>query len=163
LEHVMNERIPFKSMAQIVHEDFLIGREVIVVAGTHGKTTTTSMLAWIFESAGLKPSFLIGGIAENFGSSYALRPTKPFINERDGSEEVADWSISHIRYEPEKTSWNVRRMGLPLAEFEFAMAGEYNVLNATAAAAMALNCNVALDAVVEGVRTFKSVKRRLEV
>ena len=83
LEYVLNERIPFKSMAQVVHEEFLQGREVIAIAGTHGKTTTTSMLAWIFESAGHRPSFLIGGIAENFSSSYALRPTQHFIIEAD--------------------------------------------------------------------------------
>src|SRR4051794_35489531 len=83
LEFALNERIPLKSLPQILHEDFLIGRESLVVSGTHGKTTTTSMLAWIFESAGLKPSFLVGGIAENFGSSFALRPTKHFIIEGD--------------------------------------------------------------------------------
>src|SRR5713226_3859590 len=72
LEHILDQRIPFCSLPQILHEEFLRGKEVLVVAGTHGKTTTTSMLAWIFHSAGLQPSFLIGGIAENFGSSFAL-------------------------------------------------------------------------------------------
>ena len=62
LERVLNEKIPFCSMPQLLHDEFLCGKEVLVVAGTHGKTTTTSMLAWIFESAGRKPSFLIGGI-----------------------------------------------------------------------------------------------------
>ena len=70
LEHILDHRIPFCSLPQILHEEFLRGREVLVVAGTHGKTTTTSMLAWIFHSAGVQPSFLIGGIAENFGSSF---------------------------------------------------------------------------------------------
>src|SRR5436305_10629609 len=68
LEYLLDERIPFQSLPQILHDEFLVGKEVLVVAGTHGKTTTTSMLAWIFETAGLSPSFLIGGIAENFGS-----------------------------------------------------------------------------------------------
>src|SRR5262249_35101322 len=67
LEHVLDERIPFCSMPQLLHDEFLKNKEIIVVAGTHGKTTTTSMLSWIFEFAGLEPSFLIGGIAENFG------------------------------------------------------------------------------------------------
>src|ERR1700760_2084547 len=49
VEHVLDQRIPFRSMAQTVYEEFLIGRESLVVAGTHGKTTTTSMLAWIYE------------------------------------------------------------------------------------------------------------------
>ena len=67
LEYVLDHKIPFTSMAALLHHEFLQGREVIAVAGTHGKTTTTSMLSWIFHFAGLNPSFLIGGIAENFG------------------------------------------------------------------------------------------------
>src|SRR2546430_13879399 len=83
LEYVLDEGIPFGSMPQILHGEFLQGREVIVVAGTHGKTTTTSMLAWIFQSAGLQPLFLIGGIAENFGSSFQVSEGKYFIIEGD--------------------------------------------------------------------------------
>jgi len=70
-------------LPQILHDEFLRGKEVLVVAGTHGKTTTTSMLAWIFHTAGLHPSFLIGGIAENFGSSFQLGQGKHFILEGD--------------------------------------------------------------------------------
>ena len=51
LEHVLDTRIPFTSMAAVLHDEFLAGRESLVVAGTHGKTTTTSMLAWIYEVA----------------------------------------------------------------------------------------------------------------
>src|ERR1700739_1906801 len=83
LEYVLDERIPFCSLPQILHDEFLRGKEVLVVAGTHGKTTTTSMLSWIFHSAGLQPSFLIGGIAENFGSSFALGQGQHFILEGD--------------------------------------------------------------------------------
>src|ERR1700741_344864 len=83
LERVLDERIPFCSLPQILHDEFLRGKEVIVVAGTHGKTTTTSMLSLIFHFAGVKPSFLIGGIAENFGSSFALGEGKHFILEGD--------------------------------------------------------------------------------
>jgi hypothetical protein len=83
LEHILDQRIPFCSLPQILHEEFLRGKEVLVVAGTHGKTTTTSMLAWIFHSAGVQPSFLIGGIAENFGSSFQLGEGKHFILEGD--------------------------------------------------------------------------------
>src|SRR5246127_2021628 len=83
LEHVLDQRIPFSSLPQLLHDEFLRGKEVLVVAGTHGKTTTTSMLAWIFHSAGLEPSFLIGGIAENFGSSFHLGQGKHFILEGD--------------------------------------------------------------------------------
>jgi UDP-N-acetylmuramate: L-alanyl-gamma-D-glutamyl-meso-diaminopimelate ligase len=88
LEYVLDQRIPFSSLAATVHEQFLFGRESVVVAGTHGKTTTTSMLAWIYETAARKdsrfaPSFLIGGVAENFGTSFQLRESKPFILEGD--------------------------------------------------------------------------------
>jgi UDP-N-acetylmuramate: L-alanyl-gamma-D-glutamyl-meso-diaminopimelate ligase len=93
LEHVLDTRIPFCSMAAILHDEFLVGRESLVVAGTHGKTTTTSMLAWIYEVASrarpeFAPSFLIGGVAENFGTSFMVRPaaagtTQPFLLEGD--------------------------------------------------------------------------------
>ncbi len=88
IEYVLNERIPFASLAACVHEHFLEGRESLVVSGTHGKTTTTSMLAWIYEVASqkrpeLEPSFLIGGVAENFHTSFQLRPTRPFVIEGD--------------------------------------------------------------------------------
>jgi UDP-N-acetylmuramate: L-alanyl-gamma-D-glutamyl-meso-diaminopimelate ligase len=88
LEYVLDQRIPFCSMAQTVYEEFLTGRESLVVAGTHGKTTTTSMLAWIYETAARMrgedgPSFLIGGVAENFGTSFQVARGKSFILEGD--------------------------------------------------------------------------------
>ncbi|HEY2858389.1 MAG TPA: UDP-N-acetylmuramate:L-alanyl-gamma-D-glutamyl-meso-diaminopimelate ligase [Terracidiphilus sp.] len=88
VERVLDQRIPFASMAALVHDEFLKGRESLVIAGTHGKTTTTSMLAWICqvaarENSALEPSFLIGGVAENFGTSFQLRPTRTFIIEGD--------------------------------------------------------------------------------
>jgi UDP-N-acetylmuramate: L-alanyl-gamma-D-glutamyl-meso-diaminopimelate ligase len=93
LEHVLDTRIPFTSMAAVLHDEFIEGRESLIVAGTHGKTTTTSMLAWIYEVASrmqpeFAPSFLIGGVAENFGTSFMVRPAvdgvrQPFILEGD--------------------------------------------------------------------------------
>ena len=88
VEHVLDGRVPFTSMAALVREEFLKGRESLVVAGTHGKTTTTSMLAWIYQvashdDASIEPSFLIGGVAENFGTSFQLRSTRTFIIEGD--------------------------------------------------------------------------------
>ena len=93
LEFVLDARIPFTSMAAVLHDEFLTGRESLVVAGTHGKTTTTSMLAWIYEVASqtrseFAPSFLIGGVAENFGTSFMVRPLvdgvlQPFLLEGD--------------------------------------------------------------------------------
>jgi UDP-N-acetylmuramate: L-alanyl-gamma-D-glutamyl-meso-diaminopimelate ligase len=243
LEHVLDERIPFRSMPDTLYDFFLRTRQPIVVAGTHGKTTTTSMLAWIFQHAGKDPSFLAGGIAENFGSSFALRQGKHFILEGDeydtaffdkgpkflhyfpqaailtsvefdhadiykdleavktafkrlvnlvprkgkivayessealdeclgkafspvekyGMKEDSYWRIADLRFEPERTCWQVLREGSPWAEFEFALAGEYNALNATAAAAMAAHFGIEAAMIAEALKSFKSVRRRLEV
>jgi UDP-N-acetylmuramate: L-alanyl-gamma-D-glutamyl-meso-diaminopimelate ligase len=88
LEYVLDQRIPFTSLARVIHDEFLRGRESLVVAGTHGKTTTTSMLAWIYEVAARRhpefaPSFLIGGVAENFGTSFKFVNGRTFILEGD--------------------------------------------------------------------------------
>jgi len=243
LEHALDQRIPFCSLPQILHEEFLRGREVLVVAGTHGKTTTTSMLAWIFDHAGLQPSFLIGGIAENFGSSFQLGKGKHFILEGDeydtaffdkgpkflhyfpdaviltsvefdhadiykdldavetafkrlvnlipgrgrivaldtgesverclarafcpverfGNTKQATWQVTDQRLDPTITSWAVLRNGERWADFEFALGGEYNVMNATAAAALASGCGISKEQIASALRSFKSVKRRLEV
>jgi UDP-N-acetylmuramate: L-alanyl-gamma-D-glutamyl-meso-diaminopimelate ligase len=243
LEHVLDERIPFCSLPQILHDEFLVGKEVLVVAGTHGKTTTTSMLAWIFETAGLRPSFLIGGIAENFVSSFGLGEGRYFILEGDeydsaffdkgpkflhyfpdaviltsvefdhadiyknldavetafkrlvnlvprrgriiafdtgeslerciqralcpveryGSTARATWQIANLKLDAERTSWSVLCEGKQWAEFEFPLAGEYNVWNASAAAALAADYGVPREVIGEALRSFQSVKRRLEV
>ena len=250
LEYILDQRIPFCSLPQLLHDEFLRGKEVLVVAGTHGKTTTTSMLSWIFHSAGLDPSFLIGGIAENFGSSFHLGAGKHFILEGDeydtaffdkgpkflhyfpdeviltsvefdhadiykdldavetafkrlvnlvprrgriiafdgaagGKTESpawsavwqrhsvqsivmapvrsANWQVANLRLDPGRTTWTVVHDGQPWADLEFPLAGEYNVWNATSAAALAFTCGVSKDAIAAALKTFKSVKRRLEV
>ena len=83
LEYALDQRIPLRSLPQVLAEYFLRDREPVVVAGTHGKTTTTSMLAWMFQVADREPSLLVGGIAENFASSFALGKGKQFILEGD--------------------------------------------------------------------------------
>jgi UDP-N-acetylmuramate: L-alanyl-gamma-D-glutamyl-meso-diaminopimelate ligase len=250
LEQVLDHRLAFCSLPQLLHDEFLRGKEVLVVAGTHGKTTTTSMLAWIFHCASLQPSFLIGGIAENFGSSFHLGRGRHFILEGDeydtaffdkgpkflhyfpdsviltsvefdhadiykdldavetafkrlvnliprrgrivafdgavgeatesaslerclaktfcpveryGGGARSQWQVTDLRLEPGRTTWSVLHEGNPWAEFEFALAGEYNVWNATAAAALAAGCDIAKDEIAAALKTFKSVKRRLEV
>ncbi len=243
LEYLLDHRIPFCSLPQILHDEFLRGREVIVIAGTHGKTTTTSMLAWIFQSAGKHPAFLVGGIAENFGSSFALGDGGHFIIEGDeydtaffdkgpkflhyfpdsviltsvefdhadiykdldavktafkrlvnlvprrgrivalegnqnvseclakglcpveryGSNGNAAWQVANLRLDPQLTRWSVLRDGSHWADLEFALAGEYNVLNATAAAAMASAYGISPEQIATALKAFKSVKRRLEV
>jgi UDP-N-acetylmuramate: L-alanyl-gamma-D-glutamyl-meso-diaminopimelate ligase len=243
LEHVLDERIPFRSLPDTLYDFFLRTREPIVVAGTHGKTTTTSMLAWIFQAAGKDPSFLVGGIVENFGSSFALRQGKHFILEGDeydtaffdkgpkflhyfpqaviltsvefdhadiysnldavkiafkrlvnlvprrgkivaydadanvdeclakaftpveryGMKKGSHWRIANLQFEPARTTWSVEREGQPWADFEFALAGEYNVVNATGAAALAAHYGIEPAVIAEALKSFKSVKRRLEV
>jgi len=83
LEFVLNERMFYTSMAAVVQENFIRGSHSIVVAGTHGKTTTTSLMAWVMEYAGANPSFLIGGVAENFNSSFRLAAGPYFVIEGD--------------------------------------------------------------------------------
>ena len=243
LEHVLDARIPFCSLPQLLHDEFLRGKEVLVVAGTHGKTTTTSMLSWIFEVAGTQPSFLIGGIAENFGRSFQLGAGKYFILEGDeydtaffdkgpkflhyfpdaviltsvefdhadiykdleavetafkrlvnlvprrgrivafdsgesihrcvaralcpveryGNREGSTWQVSNLLHSPEGTSWSLVRDGRLWAEFEFSLSGEYNVWNASAAAAIAAHYGISAEVIANALRSFKSVKRRLEV
>ncbi len=248
IERVLDERIPFTSMAALLREEFLAGRSPLVVAGTHGKTTTTSMLAWIYQTAAgknpeLEPSFLIGGVAENFDSSFQLRSTRPFIVEGDeydtaffdkgpkflhyfpdalilthvefdhadiyadlddvktafkrlvnlvprrgliiaydGSENVtecvshafcrverygfsdaAHWRIRNLCHAGGQTIWGVDRDGVAWAEFTMNLAGEHNVLNATAAAALAAGQGIQKESIAAGLSSFKSVKRRLEV
>jgi UDP-N-acetylmuramate: L-alanyl-gamma-D-glutamyl-meso-diaminopimelate ligase len=90
LEEVLDRKIPYRSLPEILEEIFLPGRHSIVVSGTHGKTTTTAMLAWIFQTAGKRPNFLVGGVAENFGKSYGLGAGSEFILEGD-EYETAFW------------------------------------------------------------------------
>ena len=250
LEQLLDQRIPFCSLPQLLHEEFLRGKEVLVVAGTHGKTTTTSMLAWIFHTAGMQPSFLIGGIAENFGSSFHVGQGKHFILEGDeydtaffdkgpkflhyfpdaviltsvefdhadiykdldavetafkrlvnlvprrgriiafdgmageaaesaslerclskafcpveryGASPRADWQITNVKFVADKTCWSVLHSGRPWLDLEFPLAGEYNVWNATAAAGLAAAYGISKEEIAAALKTFKSVKRRLEV
>ncbi len=83
IEYVLNFGVPYTSFPEALRDFFLRGRTPVVVTGTHGKTTTTSIIAWVLHAAGLGPSFFIGGIAENFGSSYALAGGPHFVVEGD--------------------------------------------------------------------------------
>lgn len=248
IERALDARIPFTSMAALLHDEFLMGREPLVVAGTHGKTTTTSMLAWIYQvasqdNAEWEPSFLVGGVAENFGTSFQLRPTRSFILEGDeydtaffdkgpkflhyfpealilthvefdhadiytdldavktafkrlvnlvprrgvimaydgnqnvtdcvakafcavqryGLSETADWRIRNLRHEAALTRWEVWRGGELWADLEMRLPGEHNALNATAAAALAATRGIAKTSIQAALKSFKSVKRRLEL
>ena len=83
--------------------------------------------------------------------------------ERYGSGAHGDWRIANLSFEPARSTWSVLHNGEPWADFEFSLAGEYNVWNATAAAALAASYGISNEAIAAALRTFKSVKRRLEV
>jgi UDP-N-acetylmuramate: L-alanyl-gamma-D-glutamyl-meso-diaminopimelate ligase len=83
MEAILNQGLPYTSGPQFLGEQVLQGKHVLAVAGTHGKTSTTSMLAWILEYAGLKPGFLVGGVPLNFGVSARLGAGKYFVIEAD--------------------------------------------------------------------------------
>jgi UDP-N-acetylmuramate: L-alanyl-gamma-D-glutamyl-meso-diaminopimelate ligase len=83
LEEVLNRKMLYRSQAEIVQEEFIRGRRSLVIAGTHGKTTTTSIAAWICEVGGLDPGFLVGGIVQNFGASFRVTKSDHFVIEGD--------------------------------------------------------------------------------
>jgi UDP-N-acetylmuramate: L-alanyl-gamma-D-glutamyl-meso-diaminopimelate ligase len=83
IEHVLDAGLPYVSGPQWLAANVLRGRHVLAVAGTHGKTTTASILAWLLEDAGLEPGFLIGGVPQNFGVSARLGRGKHFVVEAD--------------------------------------------------------------------------------
>ncbi|HEY7906528.1 MAG TPA: UDP-N-acetylmuramate:L-alanyl-gamma-D-glutamyl-meso-diaminopimelate ligase [Wenzhouxiangella sp.] len=100
IEHVLNEHIPFSSGPRWLGEHYLHQRRVLAVTGTHGKTTTASMLAWILEHAGLKPGFLIGGIPNNFGIS-ARSGSDWFVVEADEYDTAFfDKRAKFVHYRP---------------------------------------------------------------
>ncbi len=102
VEAVLNRKQLYYSMPEALKIFFLRGRHNLVVAGTHGKTTTTSLLAWIFESAGLAPSWLIGGIPNNLGQGCRLGDSKYFILEGDEYDTAFfDKRSKFIHYLPE--------------------------------------------------------------
>ena len=82
-EEVLNKRLKYASMPQVIHDRFLEGRHSIVVAGTHGKTTTASMLAWVLHHAGLEPGYLIGGLPHDLPQPFNVGTGAPFVIEGD--------------------------------------------------------------------------------
>ncbi|MGH7650494.1 MAG: UDP-N-acetylmuramate:L-alanyl-gamma-D-glutamyl-meso-diaminopimelate ligase [Gemmatimonadaceae bacterium] len=250
LEAVLIQKLRYTSAAATIKEEFIWGRHSLAVAGTHGKTTTTSLLAWALESAGLNPSFLIGGVAENFGSSYRLTDSKYFVVEADEydtayfdkgpkmwhylpdtaivnniefdhadiyrDEEaykfafarfinlipqngtlVAGWDSPIMRElapksfapveafaygddtsgPPGQGYWHARdvefsesgtifrafRLGKEWGRVDTPLAGAFNVRNVLAVIAAAESIKADRDGVREGLKTFASVKRRMEV
>jgi UDP-N-acetylmuramate: L-alanyl-gamma-D-glutamyl-meso-diaminopimelate ligase len=104
IEYILDEKLPYCSMPQLLEEYFIPRHSSIVIAGTHGKTTTTAMLAWIFQVAGRQPDFLIGGVAPNFGDrSYGLGGGEEFIIEGDEYETAFfDRGPKFLHYHPDE-------------------------------------------------------------
>ena len=102
VEEVLDQHIPYMSLPDALREFVIRGKRSIVVTGTHGKTTTSSMLAWIFESAGRNPGFMIGGIPTNFGRGYQLGDGDDFIIEGDEYDSAYfDKAAKFLRYMPD--------------------------------------------------------------
>jgi UDP-N-acetylmuramate: L-alanyl-gamma-D-glutamyl-meso-diaminopimelate ligase len=103
VEYVLDRKIPYRSLPQILEEFFLPGHDSLVVTGTHGKTTTTSMLSWILHHAERHPSFLIGGVAENFGRSFGLGGGNEFVLEGDEYDSAFfDKAPKFLHYHPDE-------------------------------------------------------------
>jgi UDP-N-acetylmuramate: L-alanyl-gamma-D-glutamyl-meso-diaminopimelate ligase len=246
LEAVLDEKLYYTSAAAVVKDEFLRGRHSIAVAGTHGKTSTTSLMAWLLESAGLNPSFLVGGVAENFGTSFRLTDSPYFVIEADeydtayfdkgpkmwhylpwtaivnniefdhadiyrdeqayrfafarfinliprsgtliagwdspivrelapkafskvesfgygGDGGPAFWRAEDVVFEESATRFTVWRGDSEWGPVETPLSGSFSVRNCLAAIAAAEAVGAAREAVQEGLRSYRSVRRRMEI
>src|SRR5512139_3067366 len=101
VEAILDAGLPYTSGPQWLSDNVLQGRHVLAVAGTHGKTTTTSMLAWMLDQAGLKPGFPVGGVPLNFGVSARLGQGKTFVIEADDYDTAFfDKRSKFVHYRP---------------------------------------------------------------
>jgi UDP-N-acetylmuramate: L-alanyl-gamma-D-glutamyl-meso-diaminopimelate ligase len=102
IEYLLAQHLPYVSGPQWLGENVLPGRRVIAAAGTHGKTTTTSLLAWLLDEQGLDPGFLVGGVPANFGVSARLGKGAPFVVEADEYDTAFfDKRSKFVHYRPE--------------------------------------------------------------
>src|ERR1700719_2111039 len=102
VEAVLNRKLFYLSLPEVLKDYFLRGRHNLVVTGTHGKTTTTALLTWIMEKAGRKPGYLIGGIPKNFGQGARLSDSKYFVIEGDEYDTAFfDKRSKFVHYLPE--------------------------------------------------------------
>jgi UDP-N-acetylmuramate: L-alanyl-gamma-D-glutamyl-meso-diaminopimelate ligase len=247
VEAALNRRLVYRSLPGVLKDEFIRGRRSLVVAGTHGKTTTTSLAAWVVDQAGLNPSFMVGGVVQNFGVSFRVTDTDYFIIEGDeydtayfdkgpkfmhyqpeiavvnniefdhadiykdldavklafrrlmnlvpgngrliagwdsppvrevvssfgarlftqletfGTSDDAKWQARDIRFSDEMTHFTVAREGTKWADFETPLIGDFNIRNCLAVIVAADAWGIDQKAVADALRTFKSVRRRLEV
>jgi UDP-N-acetylmuramate: L-alanyl-gamma-D-glutamyl-meso-diaminopimelate ligase len=245
LETVLERKRRYCSLPEAIRDHFLWGARSVVLAGTHGKTTTTSLTGWLLTHGGLDPSILVGGIALNFGaegSSYRVGKGRDFVIEGDeydsaffdktakflkylpdiavinniefdhadiyadldavlvafrrlvrlvprngllligsdsphanalvptavspvetfGLDEAATWRGTAIEHRDGLTRFDVHRDGKLFARFESPLLGVHNVRNALAAIAVGTRVGIAPQALADGLRQFKGIKRRLE-
>jgi UDP-N-acetylmuramate: L-alanyl-gamma-D-glutamyl-meso-diaminopimelate ligase len=246
LEEALDRKIRYGSLPEAIREYFLWGSRSIVLAGTHGKTTTTSLTGWLLTHGGADPSVLVGGIARNFGehgSSYRIGRGRDFVIEGDeydsaffdktakflkylpdiavinnvefdhadiyadfdavttafrrlvnlvprrgllligadspaaraltshavsrvqtfGTAPDAEWQAHDLEPAGASTRFRVRRGGSPFGTFEVPLVGAYNVRNALAAVAVAVEVGIGPERITDGLRAFAGVKRRLEI
>jgi UDP-N-acetylmuramate: L-alanyl-gamma-D-glutamyl-meso-diaminopimelate ligase len=246
LEEVLERKIRYCSLPEALREHFLWGARSIVVAGTHGKTTTTSLVGWLLARGGLDPTVFVGGVALNFGdggSSYRLGSGREFVIEGDeydsafhdktakflkylpdialvnniefdhadiyadldavrlafrrlvrlvprngllllgadspharaleqeavspvesvGLDEHASWRAYDVEVSDGWSRFKVEHRHGFLGAFELPLLGVHNVRNATAAIAIGTTLGLSATTLAEGLRTFRGVKRRLEL
>jgi len=255
LEEVLDRKIRYSSLPEAIREHFLWGARSIVIAGTHGKTTTTALAGWLLTDGGADPSMLVGGIARNFGdggASYRIGQGRDFVIEGDeydsaffdktakflkylpdiavinnvefdhadiyadmdavmvafrrlvnlvprrgllligadspgarallttvtastaaaaplsrvetfGLGEDLDWQAHDIETMGERTHFRVRRRGSPVGTFQMPLVGAFNVRNALAAIAVAMEVGVSIERIGDGLKRFAGVRRRLEL
>ena len=245
LETVLERKLRYCSLPEAIRDHFLWGARSIVLSGTHGKTTTTSLTGWLLTHGGLDPSMLVGGIALNFGSqgsSYRVGKGRDFVIEGDeydsaffdktakflkylpdiavinniefdhadiyadleavltafrrlvrlvprngllligadsphakalvatavspvetfGLDDTATWRGAAIEHRDGLTRFDVHREGKPFGRFESPLLGVHNVRNVLAAIAVGTRVGIPQQTLVEGLRQFKGIKRRLE-
>ncbi|HET6855260.1 MAG TPA: UDP-N-acetylmuramate:L-alanyl-gamma-D-glutamyl-meso-diaminopimelate ligase [Pyrinomonadaceae bacterium] len=122
VEETLNRKLVYRSQAEVVKEEFIRGRHSLAIAGTHGKTTTTSIAAWVMDQGGLDPTFLIGGVAQNFGVSFRVTGSDYFVIEADEYDTAYfDKGPKFMHYLPELAIVN---------NIEFDHADIYSDLNA---------------------------------
>jgi UDP-N-acetylmuramate: L-alanyl-gamma-D-glutamyl-meso-diaminopimelate ligase len=248
LEAVLERGLKHTSGAATIKEEFLWGKHVVAVAGTHGKTTTSSIVAWLLESAGMNPSFLVGGVLENFGRSFRLTDSDHFVIEADEydtaffdkgpkmwhylprtavvtnvefdhadiykdeaayrfafarfvnlvprngtlvvgwdmpiARELSEkslapvsscgieerdakghprWTARSIEYQQDGTTYEVWQDDRKRGVIETPLTGAFNVRNCLAAIAAADAAGAKWEGIAEGLRTFLSVRRRMEL
>jgi len=245
LETVLERKIRYCSLPEAIRDYFLWGSRSVVIAGTHGKTTTTALTGWLLTHGKRDPTVLVGGIALNLGnggSSYRVGGGRDFVIEGDeydsaffdktakflkylpdiavvnniefdhadiypdldavrlafrrlvnlvprngllllgedspdaaalreravspvetcGTSENSTWQAHDVQHANGMTRFDVRRDGQPFERFESPLLGLHNVRNAVAAIAVAIHAGVDLPDVVDGLRAFRGIKRRLE-